>query len=323
VGTPAHDIAAHTDFLRSGGNSLAVMRMSAQLRRQHGLVIDAGAFLARPSFEQLCRLASEPPRHSPSGCVVVGAIDAPKVLVLVPGKGGQALGLYRLGELVQARLGPDHAVVIMDLEAMLLRVPHHRPLWYLYERMGQLMKEIDPQRVVGFVGFSLGGMLAIHLAREFPPGSAPPVWLLDSYAPRIMVRSLWRRIERRLARIPLWWRAERGATHTLPAAAADESEDGAPPRTSPLKGLWDAIQTQLADESARGAGLEVHLIQAQQSLDHVGLVWRRASNGFNPRDYGRWYLHRLDAMHLDLPGALASDTADLFATGLRWSALPC
>ena len=314
------DITGAAHFLRSGGNSLTVMRMTAQLRREHGLRIDAGAFLADPTFDRLCELAgARDPRTAPGVCVMVGAVDAPNLLVLVPGKGGQALGLYKLAELVQGRLGHDHAVAIMDLEAMLAQAPFERPLWFLQERMRQLIHELGPERIAGFVGFSLGGLLAIRLAREFPRQAPPPVWLLDSYAPRLMARTWSRRLERRLSSV--LWRSVSSTTRSV--ALPDESAGESSATKATLNsGVWDQIQADLALESAAGPLLEVHLVQAQQSLDHVGLLWRRASNGFDPRQYAKWYVHRLDAMHLDLPRALAADTAALFAAGLRWGPQP-
>ncbi|CAG1015576.1 enterobactin synthetase component F [Burkholderiaceae bacterium] len=314
------DITRSTHFLRSGGNSLTVMRMAAQLRREHGLRIDAGAFLADPTFTRLCELAcATGSQKTPGVCVMVGEVDAPNLLVLVPGKGGQALGLYKLAEHVLGRLGHGHAVAVMDLEAMLAQAPLDRPLWFLQERMRQLVHELGPERIAGFVGFSLGGLLAIRLAREFPRQPPPPVWLLDSYAPRLMARKTWsRRLERRLSSL-LWRSVSSGRS----AAPPDESQGESSATEATLKAaLWDQIQADLAAESAAGPRLEVHLVQARQSLDHVGLVWRRGSNGFDPRQYAKWYVHRLDAMHLDLPRALAADTAALFATGLRWGPRP-
>ncbi|HJV63948.1 MAG TPA: amino acid adenylation domain-containing protein [Albitalea sp.] len=314
LAAPPEGITGASDFLRSGGNSLAAMRMTAHLRRQHGLNIDTGAFLARPTFANLRALAQRPTTSSPGSCVLIGRTDAPHVLVLVPGKGGRALGLYKLGELVQARMGDDHAVAIMDLDAMLSRVPHPRPLWFLRERMTQLVKELGPARVTGFVGFSLGGLLALRLARDMPGTRKPPVWLLDSYAPRVMVKSLSRRIERRVSRLLAATPWRQRARPTVERAGSDEPAPSPSPQS---EAIWDTIQAELAVESPDGPELEVHLVQAQQSLDDVGVLWRRSSNGFNCRRYAKWYLHRLDAMHLDLPRALAADAADLFATGLR------
>lgn len=320
LGVDAADVPASSDFLRSGGNSLTVMRMAAQLRRQHGLRIDAGAFLAHPTFARLCELASVTSAQVAGDCVFIGAPDAQKILLLIPGRGGRALGLYKLGGLLQARLGDDHAIAIMDLEAMLQHVPHEEgPLEFLYRRMAQLLEELGPQRIEGIVGFSLGGLLALRLARQFVRAPAPPVWLLDSYAPRMMAASLSRRIERRLAR---WMRLARQAP-ALDAVAAEESMDPSPELSSPrAEAQWDAIQAALAGESVDDRQLEVHLVQARQSLDHVGLLWRRSTNGFNPGRHAKWYVHRLDAMHLDLPRALAADTAALFESGLRWSSVP-
>ena len=316
VGTTSAPIAASTDFLHCGGNSLTVMRMTAQLRREHGLRIDAGAFLARPTFATLCELAGEPPTRSPGHCVIVGPFDARHVLVLIPGKGGQALGLYALAEQMQRRFGDDHAIAIPDLEAMLSQAPQQHALWFLYERIGQLLKELGPQRIGALVGFSLGGILALRLAQQFAGTMRPPVWLLDSYAPRAMARNLWLRIERRLAHSLL---RRKHVANRATTQSDDSVSNGMHDGASELEPQWDAIQAELCRESAAAPGVEVHLIQARHTVDHVGLLWRRRTNGFNPKCYAHWYLHEIDAKHLELPRSLAAETAGLFASGLRWA----
>ena len=248
--------------------------------------------------------------------MIVGPSDARHVLVLIPGKGGQALGLYALAEQMQRRFGDDHAIAIPDLEAMLSQAPQQHALWFLYERIGQLLKELGPQRIGALVGFSLGGILALRLAQQFAGTMRPPVWLLDSYAPRAMARNLWLRIERRLAHSLL---RRKHVANRATTQSDDSVSNGMHDGASELEPQWDAIQAELCRESAAAPGVEVHLIQARHTVDHVGLLWRRRTNGFNPKCYAHWYLHEIDAKHLELPRSLAAETAGLFASGLRWA----
>jgi pimeloyl-ACP methyl ester carboxylesterase len=315
VGSPAEGISPSTNFLQCGGNSLTAMRMSAQLRRQHRLEIDPGAFLARPTFDNLCALAAA---QGPFDSVLVGNADAPRVVLLIPGKGGQALGLYRLAEHLQRRLGSDHAVIVLDLDVMLRRSPGQEPLRFLRERMAQAVTEVGQQRITAIVGFSLGGLLALQLAQGFPRASTPVVWLLDAYAPRTMRRTLSVRIERRIGRA--FSASKRAALfpHSNGSDASPGTTEPAP-EGEQIGPLWDTVQRELSTQPAAARNAEVHLVQAVHSASELGLLWRRGSNGFNPHHYADWKVHRVDAAHLDLPRSMALAIAELIIANLRRS----
>ncbi len=303
-------IVGESNFLQSGGTSLAAMRMASQLQRQAGLRIDVGAFLAKPTFGNLCALAEAPDRGRLSGCVWLGSQDAPRVVVLLPGLGGHALGLFSLAEKLQEALGDDAAVAIVDLEAMLRNAPPEQPLWFVMERSLQLFREIGIQRVIGIVGFSLGSLLALQLARSLP-SNAVRVCLIDGYAPRALRPSVLLRVECRMGRL----------LHRLgPGQEVVPQDTGVPPDQVErgdvdvrLEPLWRVLQCELAAKLPIAPNAEVHLIQALKSAQEFGLLWRGRSNGFNPRHYASWHAHGLNARHLELPRTLAARTAMLVA----------
>lgn len=303
-------VTGESNFLQSGGTSLAAMRMASQLQRQEGLRIDVGAFLANPTFGNLCALAEAPDRGGLSGCVWLGSRHAPRVVVLLPGIGGHALGLFSLAESLQEALGDDAAVAIVDLEAMLRNAPPEQPLWFVMERSLQLFREIGSRRVIGIVGFSLGSLLAIQLARSLP-SNAVRVCLIDGYAPRALRPSMLLRVECRTGRL---------LRRLGPGQEIVPEDTGVPTEhvergdvDARLEPLWQVLQCELAAKPPIAPNAEVHLIQALKSAQEFGLLWRRRSNGFNPRHYASWHAHGLNARHLELPRALAARTAMLVA----------
>lgn len=301
-----------SNFLRSGGSSLAAMRMSSNLKRRHGLRIDVGAFLANPTFGNLYALAVDEGRERVGACVWVGRQQAARVVLLLPGSCGHALGLFALAECLQSSLGSDTAVVIADLERMLQSAPPGAPLAFIVERTQQLIQEIGTQRLIGIAGFSLGSLLALAVARAIP-GMPLRVCLIDGYAPRTFRRTLALRVECRLGR---WLsRSPNGQPEgpeesgsSMPAELDDST--GSDPLLQPI---WMALERDLAATSASAPNAHVHLIQAVQSVQELGLLWRRRSNGFDPQDYAGWQVHTVNARHLELPRAFASSTAELVA----------
>ncbi|HZT55957.1 MAG TPA: amino acid adenylation domain-containing protein, partial [Burkholderiaceae bacterium] len=58
---PEATVTASSHFLRSGGSSLVAMRLAAELRREHGIKLDVGAFLGNATFAQLTALSRAKP----------------------------------------------------------------------------------------------------------------------------------------------------------------------------------------------------------------------------------------------------------------------
>ncbi|MDO9354839.1 MAG: phosphopantetheine-binding protein, partial [Solirubrobacteraceae bacterium] len=206
---PEAGVRPVSHFLRSGGSSLTAMRMAAELRREHGLRLDIGAFLAEPTFARLAQLTRSQPATRPEGYMLVGPSDFERVMLLVPGAGGHAAALYALADELQRGLPAGSAVAIVDLDAALYSAPHDDPLWFVSRRIVQVVRDLDETRLMGIVGFSLGGALALRVAEELGAQPAPPVWMLDTFAPRIAETGFWRKVERRLAWMLFGGRPER------------------------------------------------------------------------------------------------------------------
>jgi thioesterase domain-containing protein len=279
------------------------MRMAADLRRQHGIRLDVGAFLADPTFANFSALSRAKPITRPEGYVLVGPADFERVMLLVPGSGGHAAALYALADELQRGLPPASAVAIVDLDAALYSAPHDDPLWFVSQRIVQVARDLGDKRVMGIVGFSLGGALALRVADELGIAPAPPVWMLDTFAPRIAETGFWRKVERRLA----WWLFGGRPEKVDPSTALAPLHHALPLSATPAQ--WNALNEQLTEGTLAVPTAQVRLIQARRSVMHGGLLWQRRNNGFVPRDYASWGVHEIDGAHLDLPRHLAATTA--------------
>jgi len=310
-------------FLRHGGSSLAAMRMVAQLQRDHGISVDLAAFLSRPTFSRLSFLchpsaAVEPVAPGPlPGVLSVGADTASKVMFLIPGLGGHALGLLRLAQELSARLAPDVQVLVFDLENLLVDVQDGALLPGLLARMTQEVLRRHAQTCVGLAGFSLGGLLALLLARQMPLLSRVPVVLIDAYAPRVASSTLLRRLERRVAGLRLRLAPGQRTGEGTGLQEAEAVHEEAKPSAKLSPHAWRHIENELSKAPCLAPDAAVTLIRATATEHLARLVWRKSSNGFVPAHFRSWSLHEVQAKHLDLPRGHAGVTADLVVRAIH------
>lgn len=283
-------------YLRSGGTSLSAMRMAAELRKQHGLKIDLVAFLKQPTLGALVKQAT--PDHP--DCVVVGPQHPSGVLLLIPGLGGHAVGMLKLAECIQSGLPGDQSVVILELDAILSDAPTSGVLDHTLKRMQATLGRL-PQ-VVGIMGYSMGGLLAIHALQDWPVGQKrPPLLLLDTYAPRAIRHNWLRKLETSLSRRWLGRPDDRAA----------EIEEVEPLTIRAQRETWTRLLDELLRHPLPELAMGAHQISAVEMEKYVGLLWRRRTFGFAPRCLHALQTHRLPGHHLELPNRLAPEVAQL------------
>ena len=243
--------------------------------------------------------------------MLVGPADFSRVMLMLPGSGGQAAGMYALADELHRRLPPGTAVAVIEDDDALQTAPEDDPLWFVSRRIVQIVRDLGQTRVTGIVGFSLGGALALRIVEALGDGGAAiPVWMLDTFAPRAHHTGLWRKVERNLA-----WKLYGGRPKAGDAASPPVELQSLPLRASPTQ--WPVLGEQLARQRFAAPRSHVRLIQARQSVQHSGLLWQRRNNGFVPQHYGSWAVHEIDGAHLDIPRHLAASTADLIVGNER------
>lgn len=311
LSVPAVTVHPASHFVSSGGSSLLAMHMGARLQKQHGLKLDFPAFLANPTFAGLCANVRPHLSHQHRHLLTLGAPQAKQLFVLIPGVGGHAVGLYALARAMQAMLPETTAVGILDLEGLLAACQEGPDLlMQLLVKLEHVLDQMSGAQLLGLGGFSLGGLLALQLARR-RSGKVPLVCLLDSYAPRATDRSVWRSLERRAAWVML------GRCEPEKQDAHQPATDEAKVNAISMPERWAAVTLALQACPSCAPLTAVHLLQARASSLDMGLLWRRGTNGFVPSHYGAWTQSVIMGTHLDLPRRLVEQTASVLAGRLH------
>lgn len=319
--TDSATLRRDTNFFLLGGTSLLAMRMAADLRTQHGLVVDLPRFFNRPSLvgwamasapESERVVQAEPSQAASPQEVCVGAPDASRVLLLIPGLGGHALGLINIAQSVVAR-DPDCLVVIPDLDLILADATPQTALVHALKVLALMAQHYFEGRSPALAGYSLGGLLAILLAGQLERGrsSTPvPVGLIDTYTPRIASGSLWRYLERKLARLL----SRHSPRRSTVAPDFVELPDAMPVRTP--RATWSGLEQALAQDRRlrQPTNVAVLLIQARQDAELAEILWRRSTNGLQPRAYRSFHMAQMPVRHLDLARDHSAQTAAHLAT---------
>jgi dienelactone hydrolase len=179
-------------------------------------------------------------------------------------------------------------------------------------RVQRIVRELGEDRFVGVAGFSLGGLMSLNLAQSLGRGSQLPVWLFDTYSPRMGLEHFWRKVERNIA-----WRVWGGrppkrrtldelAEHIVPGIVEVRAPDSA----------WTALKAELGRSPCAAPKVSVHLIQATHTVNRAAYVFRRATNGFRPSAYASWQRTSLPADHAELTSRLSDVVAGVVAGAL-------
>lgn len=317
-------------FMFDGGTADSALCMLMELRRLHSMQMDAGRFLASPTFSTLSgQLVCQAPASSVVS-ELVGPPDAPRLFVMLPGKHGGILSLYRLASLVQAQLGEDAALLVLDLDALLEACDGQDRAAYLIRACEERLRLYGTERIAGMFGYSLGGLLALRLAGRLSDSTPPHVWLLDTCAPRLYSRSPMRRlgwicanlchgypravIEKLGGRVlrqllPLLRRLDL-PVDALWQPARPAWEQWVNPRTL---AAWGELHQNLAGGYVENRQLDVTLIVAARSQHEFGVLWRRMSNGFDPHWFGALSVHQVDLQHDAITHDSVGDAAAILA----------
>lgn len=323
-GQPGH-------FLLDGGTVEGALGMLAGLQRQRGIRIDPGRFLAAPTWHSLQRIVGRSLWQDDPMVELVGDPDAARLMVLLPGKHGGIVSLFRLATLLQAELGAGFAVVILDLDRMLQHKAGRPALEYLLDACMTRLRGLGPERVAALAGFSLGGLLALKLARRVSESKPPHVWLLNTCAPELYNRSVGRwmawafynltrgspalvssRVRRKLGVIRRRLLGEAPPVPAVEELGLPEWLDGL--NISPeMVRVWDELHNWLARENVSNICQEVSLLVARRSANENGVIWRALTNGFNPAWFGSLQMRVIDSSHDEIPRSAVADVARIIA----------
>jgi hypothetical protein len=301
---------ADDDFLRAGGSSLRATALAAALRRALGRDLDLAAFLRAPRFGVLCASLAQAPAAQVPAVLRLGASNARRRVLLIPGGAGGPLGLYTLATALRGRLPADCAIAIADLGALMHDAPEPPTGDWFAARLLQLARDLDARRLAGIAGFSLGGLFALDVAAALAP-AAPPVVLLDTCAPQGMRLDAAARLRRAVVG---GLRDPAGTWRRLRAR-------GAPPEpgsveADPQYPRWQRLMDEMARRPVP-AGLRATLVRSPAGAAESGLLRHLATNGFDPRGFAALHRVPLPYPHLALLREGVHETAAAIARALQ------
>ena len=199
------DVSIDDDFFALGGDSLSATVLTLELARE-GYTIDASNLIEAPTPRKLTQTLIIEPSKSSAGIYQFSlnpdSTQATQSLFIFPGQG---VGPVSFAKLV-AGINRSKSVFAFDFETMLASKTKNDQINIneLAQACVQLILDVtalatQPQSRV-LLGFSLGGLVAMEVARQLEELGQPieQLILLDSYSPKSMqIRYLKRRYGRR------------------------------------------------------------------------------------------------------------------------------
>jgi amino acid adenylation domain-containing protein len=318
TGVPLQAVHAASQWFQDGGTSLTAIRMAAALQVQLGCRLDLSLFFQRPTYGALPNCLVRLRKPWPQWCVGLGSTEAQHLHIVIPGQGGHAEGLMSLADGLRSQMLEDEAVVVVDVDGVLQGLPltddSSAADWILDELHRRLL-ELPGVHIQSITGFSMSGVLALSLAARLGHATrAPEVFLLDALGPRHFRTGRGRALEwslsRRLSRWRSWWHR---SAHLAPVDKGEEIKRKASPQQ------WKSLVADLHRVQVASPHVHVHFLRATKTTDHFGMVWRRLTNGFRPRDFASWHQVDLDAAHLDLGRHRVPDVVKFIMAQIRLS----
>lgn len=172
-----------SDFFASGGHSLLALRLAARLRLDPGFEVALGPFLQHPTLGWLIDRArdAEQGNHAAPGIGVdLGA--GPLTVLCFPGGYGNPLVFARLADALRRRGTSGIRLRCYDLAGALSGGDPGAGLRRLLDEAANDWATLEG--VVGLLGYSIGGLLALMADR--PSGASVAdqrLWLVDAFPP--------------------------------------------------------------------------------------------------------------------------------------------
>ncbi|MCU0616036.1 MAG: AMP-binding protein [Gemmatimonadaceae bacterium] len=151
-------------FFDLGGHSLKAIRLLNQIEREFGLDVHAGVLFEAPTVRQLAARLQERSARLASTIIPVQPNGTRPPVFFVPGGGGE---LFVFEALAQA-LGRDQPLHVIDLYAFGDRadLPPEPSLEQIVRVLVNDLQRVQPTGPYHLAGYSMGGMIALEMARQ-------------------------------------------------------------------------------------------------------------------------------------------------------------
>lgn len=174
--------SAGDDFFQAGGTSLAAMRLCAMIERRAGVFVPVASLYDNPTargMAEVIRRLREPGNAAPPKLVMPFREGDAAPLFCIPGEGGNAMVF---GEL--AKHFPDgHPVLGLNYPGSDGSEPPLETIESIAARHADEIRRVAPAGPRRLLGYSMGGLIALELARQFQAAGEPfeLLVLLDSF----------------------------------------------------------------------------------------------------------------------------------------------
>ncbi|WP_369986954.1 non-ribosomal peptide synthase/polyketide synthase [Pseudomonas xanthosomatis] len=271
-------VGREDNFFELGGHSLLSLKLLDAMRRQLGIEVTLGSFMANPSVARLAASLGQPPAAQGSLLVQLGGDPArqPQLFCFHPSYGS----VYCYQPLAQA-LRDVFSVQGVVCEAFVSGQWQPTTWQAMVERYTGELLRAQPEGPFHLLGWSLGGNLAMSVARQLELAGREVLFLgmLDA-PPPAEVRPFWDLLQARKA-------------EGKPATQADPGQV----RVAFLAMLFPGFEAQLRELADGLAGQSLATVQAQV------LAWARREL---PGDYSviEGLMAGLGEQHRDLDSAM-------------------
>ncbi len=173
--------ARESDFFASGGHSLLALRLAARLRDDAGFEIPLGPFLQHPKLGWLMDRARDAARgqHAAPG-IAVDLGTGPLTVLCFPGGYGNPLVFARIADAMRRRGTSGIRLRCYDLAGALGGGDPRAGLRRLLDEASNDWASLEG--VVGLLGYSIGGLLALMADRPARGAVADQrLWLVDVF----------------------------------------------------------------------------------------------------------------------------------------------
>jgi acyl transferase domain-containing protein/thioesterase domain-containing protein/NAD(P)-dependent dehydrogenase (short-subunit alcohol dehydrogenase family)/acyl carrier protein len=205
-------VSIREDFFALGGQSLAALRLFAQIKKKYGLELGLSVLYSAPTIEALARLVRKEEAPPTSVIVPIQPRGDRPPLFLIHG----LLGTLNFFNDFVAHCEPDQPILGVQSQMLAGATDPVMSMEELAQKYLVEIRAVQPHGPYYFLGYSFGGVLAFEMAQQLAAAHEPlgMLGMLDTREAGL-VRDI-KQVESRRAKLARWGlRAQRELRHAV------------------------------------------------------------------------------------------------------------